>query len=49
MFPITIALDDTAWTLALGTMSPDPYRSHDLEESNGDSDEHIWHKMKNLT
>ncbi|OAY72013.1 hypothetical protein ACMD2_16903 [Ananas comosus] len=41
MFSKTIALGDIAWTPALGTMPPDPYRSHDLEEGSGDSDEDV--------
>ncbi|XP_020106249.1 L10-interacting MYB domain-containing protein-like [Ananas comosus] len=34
-------LGDTAWTLALGTMPPDPFRSRDLEEGSGDSSDDI--------
>ncbi|XP_020097136.1 uncharacterized protein LOC109716216 [Ananas comosus] len=41
MFSKTIALGDTAWTPALGTMPPDPYRSCNLEEGSGDSGEDI--------
>nr|CAD1824762.1 unnamed protein product [Ananas comosus var. bracteatus] len=41
MFSKTVALGDTAWTPALGTMPPDPFRSRDLEEGSGDSGDDI--------
>ncbi|XP_020104142.1 uncharacterized protein LOC109721124 [Ananas comosus] len=41
MFSKTVALCDTAWTPALGTMPPDPFRSRDLEEGSGDSGDDI--------